>query len=572
MNETKEKITTESSKKSSYIDTELIDQEEIKSIYSDIMSVVKSKNPLDFYFKIKTIKDEIAKIIKSIIDEILEFFDINNKSKIYELYYQVWYGENIKNHLRYYIEQSKYFDVRFYFTTVILFDKEKQYIIKCLIKLYKWESDENINKFLKKFLNKKSQKVSLKKIKSIFEEFHIDKLKIAKKYLNENKANLFMEQIYLKIKNTETRNNFLNVFKIYINNYSFSKEEKRRQILFQELIRIFGYITQNYIRLDRPDGQKDMEYIDNNIDIKTSLDKEIELYFQNKNIFYNKIITILNKKDIDKYVFWRYVRTQMINKYFPEAKMLFYWNCVNEFQNSRWTWNSLAVDTEDNNDPYIRKLCDFKNMIISIQSNTFWTFWKPIIYSLILDTLKIDKKGFDKMFFIMSFIIANNYGEYKQLYKFFNEIKSIYWFEERNKFYTIIWKINLSLSIIIWLIIIFWWLYAVAPFGLFVSLVGLAIIYYTEYLFNNTISSKLKINLWLKAYFTIASILFGFTFVINLWKQIDEWWSYTQKLNNLSQITTEEAFSHIKKWDFWEYSADILNNGKKKENKESLEK
>gem|GEM_PF-4571737 len=82
------KATTEVVEEKSYIETEFVDQEEIKSIYDEIQSVLKSKNPLDFYFKIKKIKDKIAKIIKSIVDEVVSFFDMKNNSKIYEMYYQ----------------------------------------------------------------------------------------------------------------------------------------------------------------------------------------------------------------------------------------------------------------------------------------------------------------------------------------------------------------------------------------------------------------------------------------------------------------------------------------------------
>lgn len=556
--------TTDIAEEKSYVEKELVDQKEIQSIYDEIQSVLKSKNPLDFYFKIKKIKNKIAKIIKSIIDEVVWFFDLNNNSNIYEIYYQTWYGENIKNHLKFYIEQSRYFDVRFYFIAVVLFDKEKQYLIKSLIKLCKWDNDKKINKYLKKF----AKRTTLIQVKSIFEEFRIGKMKIAKKYMNENRPNIFMEKVFLKIKTSEDRNELLNSFRIRMNNYNFVKWKKDKQKVFQELIKIFWHITRNYIRLDRLDGQKDMEYMKQNLDIKTTLDQEIIMYFQNKNTFYGTITKLLEKRDVDKYICWKYIRTQMINEYFPEAKSLFYWNCVDEFQSNRLTWNSIAVEDEGNNNPYIKKLCNFKDMIISIQSNPFWTFWKPVVYSLILDTLKVDKKWFDKMFFIMCFIIANNHGEYKQLYRFFNEIRVIYWFNNRNIVANIFWKINLSLSIVIWLFIIFWWLYLVAPFALFVALVGLAIIYYVEYLSDNTISSHIRVNLWLKAYFTIAAIIFGFTFVINLWKQIDEWWSYSKTLNNISQMTTQDAMGHIEKWDFLEYSADIFRYGEEKNNKE----
>ena len=549
---------------SSIKEKEFIDQKEIKSIYEDVLSVVKSRNPLDFYLKIKTIKKEIAKIIKSIVDEVVELFDINNKSKMNEMYYQTWYGENIKNHLKYYIEQSKYFDVRFYFIAVVLFDKEKQYLIKSLIKLYKKTADKDIEKYLKKF----SHNISLNQTKSIFRKFKIEKMRIKEKYIDENKSYLFMEKVFLLLRKEEDRSEFLESFKIYMDNFNFVRSENWKQVLFQELIRIFWYITRNYIKTDKLDGQKDMEYLNKNINIKIALDQEIENYLQNKNSFYKNIVIILTWEDIEKKTCWRYIRTQMINKYFPEAKKLFYWNCIAEFQNNRRIWNSLAVDSEGIDDAYIKKLCDFKNLIISIQSNVFWTFWKPIVYSLILDTLKVDKKGYDKMFFIMCFIVANNYWEYRQLYRFFNEIRIIYWFDNNRNSYNIIWKINLSMSLLVLAFFIFWWLFTIAPFGLFVALLGLAIIYYLEYLSDNTISSRIKINLWLKAYLTIAAIIFGFTFVINLWKQIDNWWSYSKKLNNISQMTTPDAISHVIKWDFFEYSADILENGKKSENEQ----
>gem|GEM_PF-5397801 len=78
-----------------------------------------------------------------------------------------------------------------------------------------------------------------------------------------------------------------------------------------------------------------MEYMNQNLDIKTAIDQEIVMYLQNKNTFYQKASKLLEKKDIDKFICWKYIRTQMLNKYFSEAKALFYWNCVDEFQSNR---------------------------------------------------------------------------------------------------------------------------------------------------------------------------------------------------------------------------------------------
>gem|GEM_PF-5097870 len=51
--------------------------------------------------------------------------------------------------------------MRFYFIAVIMFDKEKQCLIKSLIKLCKGDSDQKIDKYLKKF----AKKTTLKQVK-----------------------------------------------------------------------------------------------------------------------------------------------------------------------------------------------------------------------------------------------------------------------------------------------------------------------------------------------------------------------------------------------------------------------
>jgi len=74
----------------------------------------------------------------------------------------------------------------------------------------------------------------------------------------------------------------------------------------------------------------------------------------------------------------------------------------------------------------VRKLLYLRNITVELHQNMWWPFLKPLVYSLIVEHLKIDEQSFAKIQFILCFIIAKDYSEYKIIYNFFTEIKAIY--------------------------------------------------------------------------------------------------------------------------------------------------
>lgn len=543
---------------------------DLNEIRYDFKSILSSSNPFELHNKIKVIKDKFSNFLNNIADEVVNIFSLdNNKYSISDLYYNSKYHFVIFRNIEEYILESKYFDLRFYFGAVVSLDKDKQYLAKILLKLYQKVKDEEINKFLVKF---KVKKWCLDNAKRIYNNLQLWNYIIDQKYLNENDINLFIENIYLNSNDSQKQT--------ILNNFSLLKFSWD----FRDVNKLFSYIVSFYLRQDYEISWRTkiiLDYINNehNVEIKKIIDWYINNYEKDKSIFYSNIIEALNSFQVDKIYFWSYIKSSMIDKYFPNLKKMFYWNMVSWYISDRLMWNSLSwnlafnkytnTNLQDDNSqeqPKINKamvykimrMLELKSMIIDMEKNMWWTFIKPLVYNQIIEHLKIDKKSFDKLQFILCFILAKDYYEYKMLYNFFYEIKVIYGMESfhfRN-IKAIYDKVKISMSLIIVCVLIIVWLFYLAPVAFTISIFSLMILYLFDY-FRDNFYFWIKWNAWLKAFAYIACILTWFSWIINLWKSLESSQTLIQNFNSLNQVTASQAIENIET-NWIKFYVDIL--------------
>lgn len=528
-----------------------------------IKTTFKSTTPWSLYMNAKKFKEQISSFINQLTNEIVKMFDLNeSKTSIANLYIKAEYHKILSIGIQEYIHESKYFDLIFYFYAICLLNKEKQYFAKALLKLYIGKTDKDLTDFLTKY--KQNEKIKLQQVKEFYNKIWIKNIQIPWEYLLENDIHKFLEKVYLWT-SWEKRIMFMNFFKVG----KISND-------FEDIYKLFTYITSNYLRFNWDDGpnKKRINNYINNIKLaeeKLAVDSYIDLYWTDKEIFYDKINQLLNQDWINKWDFWVYIKTSLINKYFPQVKELFYWELINKFIWNRLKWNSLSWNINLNDESIysieIYNKCDnFKKLIIQLQNNIWWPFLKPVVYRMITEHLKVDKKSFEKLQFIMCFITAKDYSEYKTIYRFFSDVKNIYWFYDHT-FSTLsnyINRIKISFSLIllfIWLLVV---LFKTAPIIVF-SCVALL---WLGYLFDFVSDDKIRWiewNTWFRSFLIFALILSWFTWFVNLWKTLENSENLVREINKYSTMTLADVMKDSSAINISKHYADLLNKYKNKE-------
>lgn len=537
-----------------------LDLDELKF---QIKNTFNSPNPWSLYANAKKFKEQISWFINQLTNEIVRMFDISeSKTGIVRLYLKAEYHKVLSLSIQEYIYESKYFDLVFYFYSVCLLHKDKQSFAKALLKLYIGKTDKEIWDMIVKYEQK--EKIKLNKVKEFYNELWLKDLKISSDYLVENDIHKFLEKVYLWL-SSEKRSILMKYFKVW----KISSD-------FEDIYKLFTLITNNYLRLnwdDSPNKQRIYKYVNSEklAEEKLAIDSYIELYWTDKEPFYDKITELLNQPNVNKWDFWIYVKTCLINKYFPQVKQIFYWELINSFIGDRLKWNSLSwdinIDDESINSIEIYKKCDnFKKLIIQLQNNIWWPFLKPIVYRMITEHLKVDRKSFDKLQFIMCFITAKDYSEYRTIYRFFSDVKNIYWFYNRafSNFYNYFNRIKLSLSLIIVFLILLTFLYHSAPVILFVCVLLMWLMYLFDFVIDDKVV-KIEWNTWFKTFLIFWIIISWFTWFINIWKSLEDSEEIIKKINNFSNITFSDIVNDSNNQELWKYYADLLSKYKNKE-------
>lgn len=485
------------------IQEEAIINIDVDFIVKQIQDVLKSPSPLTLYNKSSELKENFAQFINYLAKKIAKWFNSESKTIIISMYQNAHYEQVWLTNLKNYLDEAKYFDVRTYLKAISLFDKEKQYIWKWLLKLYLGVNDTEIEKFLKKYnsTNKLSQ------IKTFYKLLWIDNIVIKDtRYLDENRLELFLEQLYFNS----------NDLWIFFQIFCFNADEMKWK--FKDTYEIFSDIARSCLKNISPKTKIIYEYLlnDENKPIIKNIDRLIENYIKDKRWIYRDVSSLLtDKNSIERWYFWSYFKTKMIDTYFQEVWRLFYWDknaCSNrnEWSSLRWNFTYNPKSTYVNE---INEILQFKKLILELNTNIFASFLKPLVYSIVSEKLSITRKDLLKIRYLMTLVLSENYQEYKKIYNFFEDLEA---FMDYNMIWLWInfWKIKIFASDIILWIVWLVWLYIYAPVWVFVSCIILSI----SYIRSNFLkfSPWIEWNLWTRPIATVMLVISTFYWITNL--------------------------------------------------------
>lgn len=494
----------------------------------ELITLFKSPNPFHIYMNSQNIKDKFSWLLSALTLKLKEWFQLdweNQGTFIMTLYKQANYDKVWLEVTENYLRDSKNFDVLNYIYFVKTLNKEKQYLAKWLLKLYKKNSQEEITKFLQKY----NAKISFWFVKNIFDTFQIWEMKFDIN-LREDFIEHFIEKIYLQLPE-EKRDVFIDNFilKIDKNNSDFS-----------DISKIISKIIHSYTPNDKYNEILEIVSIEYFHDVKICVDDLIAKYGSMRLSFYvqiNQVVSVLNQTD--RSTFWKYIKREMIDKYYPEVRNIFYESSSNIFLDKQ-TFSllsgeikivpSISPESEYIKEEY-KQINDLKEIILELSDNLFSFFLLPIIYYTISEKLSLRKKDLHKMKYLLLFIFSNNYSEYKKIYMFFNQLEIFLNYDNK---YRIIEKIQISFSVILMVNLFLLLSYFYFPIWVFVWVSILALIKYFEVMHPN-LFYKSKWNIGVKFFATVflcVSTYFWFTNfdkvkndTINLSKQVEVLWT-----------------------------------------------
>lgn len=347
----------------------------------------------------------------------------------------------------------------------------------------------------------------------IYKNSNYDKIwiSITKNYLEQSKnfdINLFRlyEEKYLNNKNISFESSSEIALAI-INNYSFNW--KRRNIYEFVNLEIFEWE-------------------------KLKINDILSKYLIYRWDFINMIDEILiNLNEDDKNIFKKYINIEIIDRYFPEVRLIFYTHSSNNFLNknefTKINWKLSIKDTESEFSKHLNsqviELFELKELILSLNKNVFSNFLMPVVYNLVSERLTVSKIDLDKMKYLLLNIFASNYSEYKKIFMFFNQLEI---FLNYKKEYSYFDKIKVSFSLVILSFIILIISYFYLPIWIFLWWILLLWIKTYELLSPESYF-RWQLNVWLKFF----SILF-----ISV-----SWYFWLQNMDNIksdAQVLTDK--------------------------------
>ncbi len=529
---------------------------DIELILDQLKDILKSPSPLTLYKKSNELKENFSAFINYIAKKLAEWFNSQNKTVILSMYQNAGYQQIWINNLKNYLEDSKYFDLNLYFKAVTVFNKEKQYLAKWILKMYSWSSKDQIDSFLHKY----KSKYKFEDIKGIFDSLRIKDAKIETKYLDENKVERFLEQLFLA--GNIDSDKLLWHFWINI-------EEMKSK--FDDTYSIFSDITRSYLKNVSLRDKEIIEFInfEKNSLVKEELDSEIKKYFENKEDFYKCVVNILSEKNtVERWYFWSYVKTEIINRHYKEITRLFYWNkqaCSNRNEWSTLKWNFLLNEKNTFRNE-INWILSFKTLILNLNNSMLSPFLKPMVYDIVSEKINISQKDLLKLRYLMTLILSENYTEYKKIYNFFEDLETFLDFNmcKLNFIYVNFKKLKIYASLIIVASMVLSFLYVYAPVWVFVSVILLLLSYFRSHFW--AFHAGIEWNFWTKTFATILLAISWFFWITNLNKTKIDLNDLTQKAEKLWTYKTEEAVIIVsaKIWNLkiWEMVADILQTKK----------
>ncbi len=533
--------------------SQTLSQIDFESLKKDLFTLFRSPNPLAIYLKSAEIKNKFSFFLNELSTKVSAGFDLSEDSQsfIYGIYkmanYQNIWIYNLENYLR----ESKNFDLLFYLYATFILNPEQKNLAIGLLKKYKWATDKELQEFLS-FVGSTH---TLQYISWVYEEFWIQNMEFSI-HLREDFVEHFIEKMYLSLPEKKA-NIFLDHFILKIN---------KKQLDFQAVTRILQKVISNYATNGKAKNMYktvEMQYFHN---VKTLIDDLIGNYHSIRGDFYSSVISTLEDLPLpERSIFWLYIKTKMIDIYFWEIKLLFYEFSSTEFLNKdtfanlKWTVKIPQILSEKSQFIYqdYMQLVDLKNLIVELQNNLFSFFLLPIIYYTISEKITFPKKDLYKLKYVLLFIFSSNYGEYKKIYMFFNQLEIFLNYERQSNVFA---KIQVSFSLVVVATLILLFSYYYLPIWVFIWLLVWSCIRAYEVIFPN-IYYNIKWNFWIK-FFAIMFLCISSYFWFQNFEQIKKDGNdIAQKIEFLWKLPTsttiESGLKHIKAslfdafWNAW---------------------
>lgn len=510
--------------------TSNIDFSEIKQ---ELLTLFQSPNPFHIYMNSKVITEKFSGLLSSITLKIKQWFSLwdDEKTFIMTLYKQSWYDKVWCNIWEQYLTQSYTFDVLNYFYYVKYLNKDKQYLGKALLKMYKWVPENDIQKFLIKF----NSSIGIKTVKRVYQEFMIWDMDFTID-LREDRIEYFLEKIYLQLSG-DKQSRFMDYFKLSL---------ETRKIDFHDIARVISRV------IDISISDKELQEITYMISqwevsqIKIYIDDLIQNFHSNSVSFYFEVSGIISSLPAHyRYMFRQYIRKTILDTYFPEMKNIFYdassgiFHKKEDFTLLAWDlklYQPASPEWEYLNTQYTQIL-DLKDIILGVYDNLFSAFLLPIVYYAIWEKLSVKKKDLYKMKYLLLFIFSDNYGEYKKIYKFFNQLE---WFLNYEDKVLNIQKFQSSFSIIFLALIWIMLSYIYVPIWVFIWIVALATIKYTEVM-HPDFFYRLKWNTGVKFFATLFLCISAYFWFGNFDKVKNDTIHLTQQVEVLWTLPVKDA-------------------------------
>lgn len=464
-----------------------LDFEEVKN---ELLTLFKSPNPFLIYKNSQNIKDKFSAFLTCLAWKISDWFNISEDSKtfMFSIYKSSNYDKVWINELENYLRDSKNYDLLNYLFYVKTLNKDKQYLAKWLLKLYKWEQEKDIELFLRKY----NAFVSLKTIKKIYDDFWLKDISLDIN-LREDFVEHFIEKIYLNLDFTKKQ--------LFLDNFILRLDKSK--IDFSDAAKILQKVINSYVPSDKIEQLNKTLENEYYTDVKITVDWLLQNYLAIRWSFYYEISDALKDLcSVDKASFWQYIKTYIIDNYYVEVKYLFYDYSSNVFLNkdkySKIRWNlkftpSISPEWQYLNSE-LNELVELKNIILELNNNLFSFFLLPVIYYTISEKLSIPKKDLYKMKYLLLYIFSTNYSEYKNIFMFFNQLEVFLNYDKKPK---VLEKIQVSFSIFLMVFLFLILSYFFLPIWVFLWVFLYSWVKYFEVIHPNAYYSQ-KWNIWIK--------------------------------------------------------------------------
>jgi len=456
----------------------------------------------------------------------------------YHLVWKLW--------IQKFVFDSIYFEPMFYFYVSLVLDKKRENFAKFLQEYLKTRNDKDKEKnwkSLAEFIEKNWENVKIS-------ENEFKNIEIDKKYLNKKKikgyAN-FLAHIFIKLQ-WDTKLRFLQIFDFEYqrNRLSASQQDfEKIYIVVKYIFDFFRYKPNWFNEIVKKEVfEKEQQAIQHLNKIIDNYNKDLEWFPK----VFQFIEKTYNNQSFYRHLLYWYVKTQIIEKYYPEIKKIFYFYDDKISSKDFHILNaSLSYENIQQNEILIQ-IYRLKQIILNLYNSFTWFLLRPFLIFKLTKFVKNRDKDLKKLRFVLCFLFAESFNEFKKIRDFFDSLILLRK-EDTNLYKKTFFRIFFFHFLILFCFLIFVFFYG--PFILFLwiilFLIKLVLDYFTElkWYFYFPLNLLIFLMIWIGFYGLINKVNLMF-------KDIDFPSAITRlSTANISDITSYMAEILKEKWKIW---------------------